>query len=161
MPYKNYKETLLKNKLNYYKNIAYSILKSIKQRCHNPNCKDFKWYGGRGIKCLITEEEIKELMIRDGYWNMKKPSIDRKNNDGNYTFDNCQFIELKCNCGKELRKPILQFDLQGNFIREWESIQEAGRQLNISPIQICYCCKYKKRFKTAGGSVWRYKNESS
>lgn len=65
------------------------ILNSIKQRCENINCKEYKYYGERGIENHITEEEIKFLMIRDCYWSMKKPSIDRKENDGNYTLKNC------------------------------------------------------------------------
>ena len=64
---------------------AYFILKGIKDRCNNPNNNRFKHYGERGIECNITEEEIKSLMIRDGYYNLKNPSIDREDNDGNYT----------------------------------------------------------------------------
>jgi hypothetical protein len=59
------------------------ILKSIKFRCENPNCERYKNYGGRGIKCLITKEEIKELWYRDKAYEMKKPSIDRIENNGN------------------------------------------------------------------------------
>ena len=73
---------------------------SIQTRCNNPNCDRYKWYGGKGIKCLITVDEIKILWFRDKAFEMKKPSIDRKNNDENYTFKNCQFIELVQNIKK-------------------------------------------------------------
>jgi len=60
----------------------------------NKKRKDYKYYGGKGVKCLITEGEIKQLMERDGFWNMEKPSIDREDSNGNYEFSNCRFIEM-------------------------------------------------------------------
>ena len=68
-------------------------LKAIRHRCNNPNNSSYQWYGGRGIKCLLTTKELKELWIRDKAFEMEFPTIDRIDNDGNYTFDNCQFIE--------------------------------------------------------------------
>lgn len=46
---------------------------------------------------------------------MKKPSIDRKDNDEHYTYDNCQYIEFEENRIKDRCKPILQHDLDGNL----------------------------------------------
>ena len=66
----------------------------------NKNRKDYKEYGGRGIKCLITEEELKELWFRDKAYLMTKPSIDREDNNGHYEFLNCSFIELSKNIAK-------------------------------------------------------------
>jgi len=71
-----------------------SHLKSAKERCNNPNSKDFHRYGGRGICFLITVGEIKDIYLRDNAKDMKQPSIDRIDNDGNYAFGNCRFIEL-------------------------------------------------------------------
>lgn len=76
----------------------------IKKRCNNPNDKSYKYYGGRGVKCLITEDEIKTLYVRDNARDMKRPSIDRIYNDGNYVFSNCRFIELAENSRKGHRE---------------------------------------------------------
>ena len=51
--------------------------------------------------------------------------------------------------------PILQFTKSGEFIKEWPSLREAGRQLGISHKNICHCLK--GRHKSAGGFIWRYK----
>jgi hypothetical protein len=69
------------------------VLKNIKTRCNNQKREDYKYYGGRGIKCSITLDEIRLLWFRDKAYLLCKPSIDRKDNDGNYTFGNCRFIE--------------------------------------------------------------------
>ncbi len=80
---------------------------SINNRCSRKTFNKYKRYGGRGIKNLITREELKELWFRDKAYNMKRPSIDRIDNDGNYEYGNCRYIELLENikrgytcCGK-------------------------------------------------------------
>ena len=66
---------------------------NIKSRCNNKNHPRYKDYGGRGIECNITEEELKFLWFRDKAYLLNQPSIDRKDNDGNYELSNCKYIE--------------------------------------------------------------------
>lgn len=54
--------------------------------------------------------------------------------------------------------PIIQYDLSGNFIREWKSQQEASIQLNIGISNINVCLKNKVTF--SGGFVWKYKTKN-
>jgi group I intron endonuclease len=54
------------------------------------------------------------------------------------------------------RKPILQYSLDGDFIREWESIKEYGRTTGRSTKAISPCCRGLR--KTANGYIWRFKN---
>ena len=56
-----------------------------------------------------------------------------------------------------LRKPINQFDLDGNLIRTWLSTKDAGEALNIDRGGITNCCRGK--YKKSGGFIWRYKEE--
>lgn len=53
-------------------------------------------------------------------------------------------------------KNVLQYDLNGNFIREWGSLTEAANNLNIKKASISSCCK--GRNKTSGGYIWKLKN---
>ena len=54
-------------------------------------------------------------------------------------------------------KVIFQYDLQGNFIKEWKSLTEAKNNIsNINIPNICNCCRGKR--KQAGGYIWKYKN---
>lgn len=74
------------------KNPWYSHLASARQRCNNPNCISYSKYGGRGIECLLTNDEVAYLWQRDKAERMYVPSLDRKDPDGDYRIDNCRFI---------------------------------------------------------------------
>ena len=130
-------------------------LEKIKQRCENPKDKNYKYYGGRGIENHLIEEDVKFLYIRDKANLMKIPSIDRKDNDGNYTLKNCRFIEKNLNSQKDKFKTILQYSLDGEFIKEWNSILSAEEKLEIWKQNICKVLKGKRI--TAGGFIWKYK----
>jgi len=57
------------------------------------------------------------------------------------------------------KKSILQYDLDGNFIREWESCKSASNYLGKnSPSVISSCCN--KKIKYAYGYQWRFKGEN-
>lgn len=52
-------------------------------------------------------------------------------------------------------KLVNQYDLEGNFIKQYESINEAGRSVSKNGgSNIYYCCQGKR--KTAYGYVWKY-----
>lgn len=51
-------------------------------------------------------------------------------------------------------KRIVQYDLLGNFIKEWESAKEIQRKLKINNSNVIQNCK--GNVKSAGGFVWRY-----
>lgn len=53
-------------------------------------------------------------------------------------------------------KPVLQYDLYGNLIKEWPSANEIKRELGLKIQHICEVCRGDR--KTAYGYIWRYKN---
>lgn len=54
------------------------------------------------------------------------------------------------------QKPILQFDKNGLYLREWSSATKASERLNIPQGNICKCCLGHRG--SAGGYIWKYKN---
>lgn len=71
----------------------------------------------------------------------------------------CQKGEKSCWYGKygkehHSSKPVLQFDLDGNFIKEWECTRQIERELGISRGNISSCCL--GNYKTAYSFIWRY-----
>jgi len=54
------------------------------------------------------------------------------------------------------KKPILQYSLNGDFIRRWDCIKDAAISLNIKHNAITFCLSGKG--KTSGGYQWRYES---
>jgi len=150
---KHQKEIKKYNKNRYKKVIWKYIFYGIYNRCNNPKNKFYYRYGGREIECRITEDEIKQLMKRDHYWDLKKPSIDRIDNDGNYELSNCRFIELSENIARKNRKQISQFNLDGMLIKSYGSAKEASENTNFDYNYIADCAKAIKETNY----IWRYR----
>lgn len=68
-----------------------------KSRCENPANASYRRYGAKGILFRLTVDEIKSIWHRDGASELKRPSLDRIDSAGNYTYENCRFIELSEN----------------------------------------------------------------
>lgn len=73
-----------------------------------------------------------------------------------YKEDLLKRIGVKAKEKKQTNEEVLQYDLEGNFIKEWRSILEAETTLDIAHSKICAACREK--CKTAGGFIWRYKD---
>lgn len=50
--------------------------------------------------------------------------------------------------------PVLQYSLDGSFLRKYSSSGEAERQNDIASSKVGECCRGKR--KTAGGFIWKY-----
>lgn len=51
-------------------------------------------------------------------------------------------------------KKVNQYDLDGNFMKQWNSIREAKTKLDLKNAHISQVCQGQR--KTAGGFIWKY-----
>ena len=70
----------------------------------------------------------------------------------NNKVSNLRWVTAKLNKGG---KAVLQFDLSGNFIKEWVTAMEVERSLGFRRSSISNCCNGV--LKTAFGFKWKYK----
>jgi len=73
----------------------YKIWKKMRERCLNPNCKEYKHYGGRGIFVSEQWNNFQNFINDMGKIPGNGFSIERKNVNGNYEKENCVWIETK------------------------------------------------------------------
>ncbi len=102
-----------------------------KSRCTNPNVKAYSYYGGRGVKFLLTKDDIEKIWKRSNAHLFQKPSLDRINPDGDYSLDNCQFIEFLENAKKRRNAGSVIFPYSRKPLREQRPFK----------ITECNCCK--------------------
>ncbi len=126
--------------------------KCAKARCNNPSMPNYHKYGGRGIKFLLSKDDIILLWIRDCADLMEHPTIDRINNDGNYEIDNCRFLELSDNSRIANEKIVKQYSKSREYIATYDSIVKAAKATGLGERNIGECCS--GRSKSAGGFIW-------
>ena len=73
----------------------YHIWDGIIQRCTNPKASSYKIYGGRGIKVCQRWNKFENFLNDMGDRPTDEHQIDRINNDGDYSPDNCKWSTKK------------------------------------------------------------------
>jgi len=71
----------------------YKVWKGMRNRCNNPSDRGWKYYGGKGVKLCEAWNDFTDFRawaLRNGY--ADNLSIERKNPDGNYEPENCEWI---------------------------------------------------------------------
>jgi hypothetical protein len=103
------------------KHPLYQTWYGINKRCYNQKIHSFKRYGGRGI--IVCEEwrHNPEVFIQWGIDNGWKAGleIDRKDNDGPYSPQNCRFVTKKQNCRNQRSNRLITIDNETKTMVEW------------------------------------------
>lgn len=150
------------NLLEGGKNIKHNehTINILKQKLSGPNHPN---YG----KKFTNERKLEMSISRRGPLNPnygKKISHEQKEKIKNTmkSFDedkreaiNQKIRETLKKCIKNSKK-VFQYDLSGNFIKEYESISEAYNESNISRSSIQRCCDGK--YKKTKHFIWKYFN---
>ncbi len=101
---------------------------SMRQRCNNPNMVYYNMYGGRGIYVCDRWQDSFENFYEDmGSKPSPSHSIERIDNDGPYSPENCRWATKKEQAGNRRSARTLTHEGETLSLTEW-----AGR-LGITP----------------------------
>jgi len=105
------------------KSREYAAWKSMRQRCNDPNCKAYKYYGARGIrdKFLNFEEFFSHLGQCP-----TSMSLDRIDNNGHYEKGNVRWADSLTQMNN--RSDNLKFTYKGKT----QALSEWSREIGIS-----------------------------
>lgn len=107
----------------------FGIWQDIKNRCLNPKCEKYSYYGGRGIS--ICKEwrfnfmSFHDWAIKNGYQN--NLTIDRENNNGDYEPSNCRWVTMTVQANNKSNNRIIAHNGQEHTLAEWSKILRINR----------------------------------
>jgi len=108
----------------------YKIYKAIEKRCSNPDNQVYDRYGGRGIDCEWSDYlEFKDDMY-DSYKNHveehgeKQTTIDRIDNDGNYSKENCRWATYKQQARNSSNNRMIEYNGKKQCAAAWAEDEE-------------------------------------
>jgi group I intron endonuclease len=108
---------------------------------------------GRGGEC---SEETKQKMRKPRYEGFReKISKINKGKPKPKGFGKKLSKDRKGKPRPEIYKAVLQYDLEGNFIKEWKCINEVGEIMGVHATSIT--ANLIGRTKTSCGYIWKYK----
>lgn len=98
----------------------YSIWANMRGRCNNPNNTSYERYGARGIKvCDRWMADFLNFLEDMGRRPSPSHSIDRIDNNKDYTPDNCKWSTVKEQCRNRRSSRFIEFHGETRTLAEW------------------------------------------
>jgi len=116
----------MKIKHNGSRTRLYTTYKDMIKRCYKPYCRNYKHYGARGITvCNEWQgengfENFRAWALANGY--AEDLSIDRIDNDGNYTPNNCRWATVKTQRNNTSQNHFAEYKGEKHTLTEWAEI---------------------------------------
>lgn len=159
IPIPNYEDRYLISNFGNVKSIKRNVI--VKPDVTKDNYFAVRLYNNTGSEHRLLHRLIAECFIPlpDSENKYEIDHID--NNRQNNNISNLRWVTHKENLDKSFdlknqrrnKRVVYQYDLNGNLVAEYESVNDAFRKTGIR--HISECC-LKRRYKTTGGFIWRY-----
>jgi len=109
-------------KQRQYLRPEYKAWTAMHQRCKNPKCAGFEHYGGRGIKVCERWNYSIAFLVDMGPRPSPKHSLDRIDNDGDYTPENCRWSLIAEQLRNTRRNKRITFRGETRCLADWAQL---------------------------------------
>lgn len=121
-------------KHGYSRTKLYHVFYSMKQRCYNPKCTVYQYYGGRGISIdpawMSDNKAFCDWAMNNGY--REGLTIDRIDVNGDYTPENCRWITQREQVRNTRRNTHITFNGKTQLLKDW------CEELGVNIATACY-----------------------
>jgi len=117
------KEKLLASKITHHlsKHPLYKVHQDMVRRCYEPKCKSYKDYGARGIR--VCDEWRNDVRVFCAWGDVngyrKGLELDKKDNNANYSPENCRFVTRAQGNRNTRRVIVVECFGEKKCIAEW------------------------------------------
>lgn len=102
----------------------YATWVTMKGRCSNPKNKDWPSYGNRGIRvCEPWRQSFRQFLDDMGRRPSNKYSLDRIDNDGDYSPENCKWATNREQSNNRRSNRHLKYNGAEKTIAEWSKFR--------------------------------------
>lgn len=111
----------------------YRVWSSMRDRCNNPRCKDYKYYGAKGVHVSKEWDEFvnfREWAYQSGYKDdaeYGKCTLDRIDCNGNYGPGNCRWVGRDVQANNMTSNVVIEYGGERHNTEQW------GKILGIDP----------------------------
>jgi len=114
----------------------YKLWANMKQRCLNPMHKFYRHYGGRGITvCKRWLESFDNFYADMGPRTTEMHTLARRDNNGNYTLENCYWATRKEQCNNQSTNHRVTVAGVTRTVTEWAQVLGAKPAVIFNRIQ--------------------------
>lgn len=114
----------------------YSTWHGMHQRCYDPKCLRYKYYGKKGIK--ICDEWLNDYVCFYN-WSIasgasKELTIDRIDVNGNYEPSNCRWVDAITQANNKSKNRVIEYNNEKRTIMQWSrktGINEATIRMRL------------------------------
>lgn len=115
-----------KNHLNYKHGLSdtpiHNVWMDMIRRCYKPYRKDYKRYGGRGIKVCKRWLKSFSNFYKDMGDKPKGHTLDRIDNNANYSKENCKWSTIKQQNRNQRQSIYIRYNKKTKHLKEWSEI---------------------------------------
>ncbi len=100
----------------------YQVWINMRQRCANPKLRNYANYGGRGIRVDPRWNSFKTFLSDVGLRPGPEYSIERVDNDGPYSPENCKWATIYDQQRNKRNNRRIEWQGRTLFVNDWEAI---------------------------------------